>query len=154
MPAIVIVAVITQAPILVTLGLSLVQWIVVRPFGTSCSGSECFTLPTLPAGFPRQAAGTQKKSGFEQLVGSGAACSGSCAVAGETCVDPDGAGSATTMCMGGAGTDANPYFTQDYMWWLHLYRVDLLASFNFQSYAFGDRGTYMSHESSNEQVFQ
>lgn len=31
MPAIVIVAVITQAPILVTLALSLVQWIVVRP---------------------------------------------------------------------------------------------------------------------------
>jgi len=31
LPAIVIVAVITQAPILVTLGLSLMQWIVVRP---------------------------------------------------------------------------------------------------------------------------
>ena len=31
LPAILIVAVVTQAPILVTLGLSLVRWIVVRP---------------------------------------------------------------------------------------------------------------------------
>ena len=31
-----------------------VQWIVMRPFGATCSGgTECFTLPTLPASFPR-----------------------------------------------------------------------------------------------------
>ncbi len=93
-------------------------------------------------------------SDIEQLVGSGTACSGSCPVVGESCVDPDAGGSAAAMCMGGAGTDANPYYTQDYMWWMHLYRVELIGTFNFQSYAFGDRVTYLTHESSNEAVFQ
>jgi len=135
-----------------------VQWIVMRPFSTSCGGSECFSLPTLPGSFPRAASSATKKSGFEPKLGSGATCTGtgqgSCA-AGETCVDPDGAGTtiAGTICMTGAGTVASPYVVQDYFWKLHMYDLELAASWTWNAFNFVDRLLFMTHESSNEQTF-
>jgi hypothetical protein len=131
-----------------------VQWIVVKPFALDCAGSECFTLPSLPPSFPRYSASPARKSGFEALVGSGAACTpGSCS-AGETCVDPDGAGSAAAMCMGGTGTANDPYFTQALAWKMHLYDLELAPAFDFDAFAFADRILYLTHESSNAQPFQ
>jgi hypothetical protein len=129
------------------------QWIVVRPFGPSCAGQECFTLPALPPGFPRAASGAQEKSGFLERIGSGATCSAPCPVAGETCVDPDGGGSAPAMCMGGSGTDADPYFTQDYLWQLHVYDLELAPSFDFSAFDFSTRRALQTHESFNKQGF-
>ncbi len=127
-----------------------VQWIVIKPFDANCGPDECFDLPTLPASFPRAATATQKRSGFEQRVGSGAAC-GSCGVAGEACVDPDGAGAATDQCMGGSGSAADPFFTQDYVWFLHVYNLELLPdAFDFNAYDFDVRRLYMTHESTNQ----
>ncbi len=134
-----------------------VQWIVTRPFSASCAGSECFTLPTLPATFPRAATSTQKKSGFEQRLGSGATCTGAgqgnC-ITGETCVDSDGAGAAGLRCMTGAGTVASPYVVQDYFWKLHLYDLELAMAWTWNAFQFADRLLFMTHESSNEHVFQ
>jgi hypothetical protein len=134
-----------------------VQWIVMRPFGATCTGgSECFTLPTLPASFPRAASSATKKSGFEARLGSGAACTGAgqgnCA-AGEVCVDPDAAGALTSMCMTGAGTAASPYVVQDYFWKLHLYDLELAASWTWNAFNFVDRLLFMTHESTNEATF-
>jgi hypothetical protein len=132
------------------------QWIVMRPFSASCGGSECFALPTLPGSFPRASSSAAKKSGFEAKLGSGAACTGAgqgnCA-AGETCVDPDGVGVLTSICMTGAGTDANPYVVQDYFWHLHLYDLELAASWTWNAFNFVDRLLFMTHESSNEMTF-
>jgi hypothetical protein len=132
-----------------------VQWIVVKPFQLNCGADECFTLPTLPASFPRGTAGVQQKSGFEQKVGSGLACTGpaSCVVAGEACIDPDAAGASGNLCMGGAGTAASPYTTQEYEWRMHLYDLELAPSFNFNAFTFSDRIPYMTHESSNRAFF-
>jgi hypothetical protein len=134
-----------------------VQWIVYRPFSASCAGQECFTLPTLPASFPRAASAAGKRSGFDPKPGSGAACTvgGSTCASGETCVDPDGATNtaAGPMCLTGAGTEGSPYTARDYFWKLHVYDLDL-PGFNFQSFQFADRKTYQSHESSNGQSFQ
>ncbi|HUB07898.1 MAG TPA: hypothetical protein VMB50_12885 [Myxococcales bacterium] len=100
------------------------QWLVYKPYaldGSGCAalspptaGCEAFTLPTLPASFPRAAAGVQQQSGFEQFVGSGKACSGSapCALAGESCVKPTGSGLAD-QCMGTSGAQQ---FTEGYVW--------------------------------------
>jgi hypothetical protein len=133
-----------------------VQWIVVKPFAANCPTGECFTLPTLPASFPRAGVATQKKSGFAQKVGSGGACTGpaDCTVTGETCVDPDGAGTAVAMCMGGAGTSVAPYYTQAYLWRVHAYDLELLSAFDFNAYAFGSRRQYMTHDSYNLQTFE
>jgi hypothetical protein len=98
------------------------QWIVVRPHaadGTACASlstapasCEGFTLPTLPSSFPQAGSGTQQQSGFEQFVGSGAACSGTCALAGESCRAPAGT-TMPTECMGNDGTNN---FTESYTW--------------------------------------
>jgi hypothetical protein len=135
-----------------------VQWIVMRPFAATCSGAECFTLPTLPASFPRAASSATKKSGFEARLGSGAACTGAgqgnCA-AGEVCVDPDGAGTniTQTMCMTGAGTVGSPYVVQDYFWKLHMYDLELAAAWTWNAFNFLDRLLFVTHESSNEQTW-
>ncbi len=135
------------------------QWIVMKPYQLNCGSSECFTLPTLPASFPRATTGTQQRSGFTQYVGSGASCTGSgqgtCALASESCVDPDGAtGPLGTLCMTGSGTAASPYKTQDYRWRLHSYDLNLAPSFSFNSFTFSNRRLYMTHESSNNDAFQ
>jgi hypothetical protein len=127
-----------------------VEWIVYRPFDTSCAGGrECFTLPTLPASFPNASSAPQKRPGFDQRVGSGLAC-GTCALANERCVDPDGStGPLGAMCMGGAGTPDDPYFTQAYEWLMHVYDLELAPSFDFNEFEFAERRLYMTHESSN-----
>ncbi len=126
-----------------------VQWIVYRPFSATCTGGrECFDLPTLPASFPNASADVQKRPGLDQRVGSGDTC-GSCPVAGETCVDPDGDGMAEAMCMGGAGTAESPYFTQEYEWLLHVYDLELAPDFDFDAFDFAERRLYMTHEASN-----
>lgn len=130
-----------------------VQWIVVKPYDPSCAGQECFTLPLLPPSFPRAASGVQQKSGFLARVGAGGTCSGACPVAGETCVDPDGGGAAATMCMGGSGSDADPFFTQDYLWQIHLYDLELAPSFDFNDFEFSQRRAWQTHESFNKQSF-
>jgi hypothetical protein len=131
-----------------------VQWVVVRPFSATCAGQECFTLPALPPGFPRASAGVQRRSGFEQTIGSGRACArpADCIV-GESCVDPDAAGPAGMMCMGGSGTGADPYFVEDYTWRLHLYDLELAPAFDFNAFEFSRRLEWMTHESSNTQFF-
>jgi hypothetical protein len=100
------------------------EWLVYKPYalnGTGCNalspataGCESFTLPALPATFPRAAAGTQQQSGFEGYVGSAKACSAAapCALATETCVVPTGSGLAA-QCM---GTSGGLYFTEGYLW--------------------------------------
>ncbi len=105
------------------------EWIVIRPHAadsTACAAlsatppatCEAFTLPTLPAGFPYQAAATQRQSGFEGYVGSGVACTGAgqgnCAVAGEICAVPVGSALAA-RCMGNDGTNN---FQERYYWTL------------------------------------
>jgi Calx-beta domain len=135
---------------------SSVQWVVMRPFAANCPlGQECFTLPTLPPSFPRAGSGVQQKSGFEQKVGSGVACvvPADCTVLGEACVDPDGAGTAGKMCMSGSGTAGDPYVIEDYVWRLHLYDLGLAPSFDFNGFQFSQRRQWMTHESSNTQVF-
>jgi hypothetical protein len=79
---------------------------------------------------------------------------GDCFVVGEECVDPDGPGAAAMRCMGGAGTQENPYFTQTYRWALHLYDMELYpGTFDFDAFDFADRVRYLTHESSNEEFF-
>ncbi len=137
------------------------QWIVVKRFGLDCSGQECFSLPTLPASFPRQSTGTRKKSGFETWVGSGIACTGDgdCA-AGESCVDPDRAdadhdGPEPRMCMAGAGTAGDPYYLQDYSWRLHVYDLGLApAGWSLDQFTFADHDAEVTHEVWNRQGFQ
>jgi hypothetical protein len=102
------------------------QWVVVRPHAddaAACTGltsatsnCEAFTLPTLPASFPVVTAGTQQQSGFEQFVGSGAACSTSapCKLASEKCQVPVNTTQAA-QCM---GFDNTNYFTEQYLWTL------------------------------------
>jgi hypothetical protein len=77
---------------------------------------------------------------------------GQCA-AGEVCVDPDAAGKNTPMCMIGGGTDGNPYKVQDYFWKLHLYDLELAASWAWNAFSFADRLLFVTHESSNESAF-
>lgn len=131
------------------------QWIVARPFAPICAaGQECFALPTLPAGFPRSASGVQQKSGFEQRLGSGAGCTSSATcLAGETCVDPDAAGPANLMCMRGSGAPGDPHATEDYIWRLHLYDLELAPSFDFNAFEFSQRREGITHESVNTQAF-
>lgn len=131
-----------------------VQWLVAKPFAAACGGQECFTLPTLPPSFPRATAGVQQRSGFEPRTGSGIACAlpADC-IADETCVDPDAGGPAGMTCMGGAGTGADPYFVEDYAWKLHLYDLELAPSFDFNRFQFSERPQWLTHESSNTQVF-
>jgi hypothetical protein len=100
------------------------EWLVYKPYalnGTGCSalapataGCESFTLPTLPASFPRATAGVQQQSGFEGYVGSAKACSGTapCALAAESCTVPTGSKLAA-QCM---GTSGGLYFTEGYVW--------------------------------------
>ncbi len=132
------------------------EWRVIKPYQVNCSGEECFTLPTLPPTFPRAAAGVQRRSGFEQRVGGGQTCvsSGDCLVPGEICVDPDGSGAQPTMCMGGTGTEADPYRAQIYSWKVHEYDLELAPSFDFNHFAFADRPTYLTHESVNYSYFE
>ena len=102
------------------------------------------------------AAGVQKKSGFEAYAGSGAACTGpgGC-VAGETCVDPDGAaGSAGSMCMAGSGTAADPWRTERYLWRLHVYDLGLLAAWDFDRFDLATHAAGLTHESANRAGFQ
>ncbi len=132
------------------------EWIVLRPFDPSCSGDECFTLPVLPASFPRASSGAQKKSGFEALAGSGASCNnaGDCA-AGESCVDPDGSGPNAQMCMGGAGTAADPYVVQSYQWVLRLFDLELAApGWSFDAFELSTLERDVTHESTNRTPFQ
>lgn len=125
-----------------------VQWVVYRPFGVSCGADECYALPTLPASFPRATTATDKRSGFEALVGPGTAC-GACP-AGSACVDPDGGGGpATSMCMSGAGTDGDPYATQAYRWRVHVYDLGLQPGFDFDDFTFADHEALVTHESAN-----
>jgi hypothetical protein len=125
------------------------HWIVIKPFDTNCGANECFDLPTLPPSFPRSASGTQTRPGFEQYVGSGAACGG-CPVAGESCVDPDGGGAAGSMCMDGSGSAADPYTTQEYEWLMHIYDMEIAPGvFDFNNFDFDERRLYMTHESTN-----
>jgi hypothetical protein len=130
------------------------QWVVVRPFAATCGLQECFTLPMLPASFPRAMAGPQQRSGFEQRIGSGTACAGpgDC-IAGETCVDPDAAGARVQMCMGGAGMAADPYTVEDYAWRLHVYYLGLAPAFDFDAFEFSTRVDWLTHESSNTVLF-
>ncbi len=100
------------------------QWIVFRTTNndvTQCSvlssnpsGCERFALPTLPATFPLAGPGTQRQSGFEGVVGSGASCSGACAVGAEQCQVPQG----TTQAARCMGSDGARYFTERYTWLL------------------------------------
>ncbi|MHB8878296.1 MAG: hypothetical protein ACYC8T_31760, partial [Myxococcaceae bacterium] len=101
------------------------QWLVIRPrtaptatcpgFTSTVAGCESFTLPTLPASFPEAVAATQKQSGFQQRVGSAAACTGTCPVVGEACVVPV----STTLPAQCMGQDASSrYFTESYAWTL------------------------------------
>jgi hypothetical protein len=127
-----------------------VQWIVARPFGATCAGQECFTLPELPPGFPLAGSGPGKKPGFEARIGSGAACTTTCDLAGEACVDPDDAGPAPLQCMGGSGTAEDPWFTQQLEWRLRVDRLELaLQPFDFDAHAFTERLLYLTHESAN-----
>jgi hypothetical protein len=128
------------------------QWIVVRPFAPACLGQECFDLPTLPASFPRAVAGPQQRSGFEARLGSGVACEPGDCLSGETCADPDGAGPQSQMCMRGAGTDADPYAVEDYVWNLHVYDLALAPAFDFNAFAFDRRRDWLTHESFNTHV--
>jgi hypothetical protein len=135
-----------------------VQWIVAKPFGATCSGGrECFTLPTLPASFPRAGAAPQQKSGFEAVLGSGLACTGSgqgsCS-AGEQCVDPDAGGANARLCVTGAGTEADPYVTRDYHWRLEIFDLELLASWAWSAFNFADKALYLTHESTHTATFQ
>lgn len=128
------------------------QWIVVRPFGPTCGGEECFALPELPTGWPRAGAGVQKRDGFERVVGSGKACTGAgdC-VSGESCVDPDGSGPASRMCMGGTGTAADPYSLQDYVWRVHVYDLGLASGWDFDAFDLASHTAVVTHESMNWQ---
>jgi hypothetical protein len=131
-----------------------VQWIVAKRFGADCAADECFTLPVLPGSFPRAGSGPAQKSGFEALIGSGAACATTCALAGEACVDPDGVGPKSLQCMGGTGTAQQPHFTQAYEWSLGIHDLELMPGpFDFDSFRFGDREAYLTHTSSNRMPF-
>jgi hypothetical protein len=100
------------------------QWVIVRPHAddaTSCAGltpatssCESFTLPKLPASFPDATAATQQQSGFEQIVGSAAACTTTCVLASEKCQVPLN----TTMAAQCMGFDNTNYFTEQYTWTL------------------------------------
>ena len=111
------------------------EWLVYKPYvlnGTGCSalnpatpGCESFTLPTLPASFPRAAAGVQQQPGFEGYVGSAKACSAAapCALAAESCTVPTGSNLAA-QCMGASG---GLYFTEGYAWSFAESRLGLHA---------------------------
>lgn len=131
-----------------------VQWVVVRPFDVAdpaCSGgSECFSLPVLPAGWPRQGVGAAKRDGFEQLAGSGAACAidANCdAAQSEVCRDVDQGGTGGNVC---ALDDGTNFSTQAYYWWSKIYRLGLMAAFDFDNYAFDSNVDYRTEQASNE----
>jgi hypothetical protein len=131
-----------------------VQWVVVRPFDTAdpaCSGgSECFILPVLPAGWPRSGVAAYKRDGFEQLVGSGAACTvdSQCnGGLGEVCRDVDQGGPGTGVC---AIDDGTNYITQANYWWSEIFRLGLMSAFDFDDFAFDSNVTYRTEQSSNE----
>lgn len=102
------------------------QWVVYRPRSvdtTACASlssnpanCESFVLPTLPAAFPYATPATQRQSGFEQYIGSTAACTGAgqgtCALATERCVVPAGT-ALPAQCMGNDGTNN---FAEAYNW--------------------------------------
>jgi hypothetical protein len=57
--------------------------------------------------------------------------------------------------MGGAGTAAQPYFTQSYEWQLRVHDLELLStSFDFDAFRFADRDVYVTHTSSNRAPFE
>jgi hypothetical protein len=130
------------------------QWIVYRRFGlgTNCGVDECFTLPTLPASFPRASSNTsRKRDGFNGLVGyaNGCVTSASCdQAAGETCADPDG--DSFSSCYGGSGTNADPYYRQRYSWRAHVYDLELAPSFDFDDHDFTTLEATLTHETSNQ----
>src|SRR5262249_36642281 len=116
------------------------EWIVIKTFGTTdpaCAGAECFALPTLPAGWPRQGDGLQMLSGFDQRVGSGKTCTtaSDCnAGLGEACTAVSGTAS---LCMA-----ANA--TQTMSWHMTLDRRTGFA-FSPTNFAFGVRNAQVSH---------
>jgi hypothetical protein len=131
---------------------SRVDWQVVKPYALNCTGTECFTLPTLPATFPRASSGTLKLSGFEQRVGSGTACTstaGCDAAIGESCQTPPGLNA--SICV---GTDGNGnYFTEKEAWGLGIERDGLNASFSIATLDLGTRTQDMTQLSSNTATF-
>ncbi|MFH2005517.1 MAG: hypothetical protein ABI333_02910, partial [bacterium] len=131
-----------------------VQWVVVRPFEPTCAGgSECFVLPTLPAGWPRQGTGAAKRDGFDLRYGSGLPCSidANCNTGiGEVCRDVDNTlGPGGLQCAIISGSD---YEVQRYYWWPSIYRLGL-TTFDFDAFAFEDDVTYRTEQSSNELDF-
>ena len=120
------------------------EWIVIKGFGTAdpaCAGSECFTLPTLPSGWPRAGDAALKLSGFDTRVGSGRTCTSvaDCA-AGESCtqvtVTP-----AASLCMTGNAT-------QTMSWHMTLDRRQGSA-FSPTNFAFGVRQAQVTHVATN-----
>jgi hypothetical protein len=131
-----------------------VQWVVARSFAATCAGGvECFQLPVLPAGWPRQGAGVHKRDGFEQREGSGATCAidANCnAGLGEVCRDVDQGCPDGLRCTKVNGSD---FVVQTYYWWAKIYRLGLLGSFDFDSFAFDSNVDFRTEQSSNELDF-
>jgi hypothetical protein len=135
------------------------QWVVAKPYHLNCSGNECFQLPTLPSGWPRQGTGSHKRDGFEQRVGSGITCTNNSqcdGTLGETCVDADQGGTGGLVCAIVTGTNPPNGTTNTvrrYNWFVRSYRLAAAATFNFDNWAFDDNVLYRTHQSTNEWDF-
>jgi hypothetical protein len=136
-----------------------VQWVIARPYDLtdpSCLGQECFTLPTLPVGWPEQGSGVAKRDGLELRVGSGNACTvnSNCNTsAGETCVDVDQGGPGGLRCAIVTGTNPPNGTTNTvrrYFLYTRAYRLSAEAAFDFDDFAFDDNVLYRTHQTTNE----
>jgi hypothetical protein len=119
------------------------QWIVVRPYSTSCGGNECFDLPTLPNTWARAAAGQHNRSGFERRVGAADPCP---CDGDESCIDVDDGGPNGAVC---AVNAAPNYLTRDYQQRLHVFRLGLIGTFNWDDFGFEENLPNRTHEASN-----
>jgi hypothetical protein len=129
------------------------QWVVWKPYDTAdaaCAGSECFSLPTLPAGWPRAGDGLQQLSGFEQRTGSGKGCTTNAdcqASLGESCNNIAASGqTANNLCTLTSGTD---FVVHRNRWDLVESVHGLAPSFDPRRFAFGTRSAQVTHIASN-----
>ncbi|MDF1566140.1 MAG: hypothetical protein P1V51_24120, partial [Deltaproteobacteria bacterium] len=161
-----------------------VEWEVWRPYGVTCTGrtggevvdsaKECFTLPTLPATWPRAGADAAggKFDGLTQISGGGEACTGAgdCGINNDACelfggrcaqqthkactVDAD-CGDCMTgdVCTGVMqvcvdATTANSSIEKAY-WGMRVDSLGLASGFDFNAFDLPERSIGMTHESSN-----
>jgi hypothetical protein len=164
-------------------------WEVWRPYDVNCSDTtgseitpnpkECFTLPTLPAAWPRAGVDTAtgKDDGFAARQGSGTECVNDpdCAITGDSCVyfgdrcNDQRHRSCTTnadcedcrlgdtctatwqICLANDGSND---FVQQNEWHLRVSYLGPSTAFDFNNFALADRLTHLTHESTNRLVLE